>query len=337
MKEYLVDVPVMINVWARPLIQEQTFAPVKEARPSKLYLISDGPRSEEERTKLEESRAIVENIDWDCEVHKLYMDSNQGMYKMLKKQYDFVFSQEDRCIILEDDVLVSVSFIRLCAELLEKYKDDTRITAINGTNHRGHWRNEEADYFFTRGNAILGYATWKRSYNLHYHDEVFYDDTLSKEMQRYVKFSKNDFIMKSVLKAYNAYKVNPNAYGHPAAIEFYRSFINFTQSQMDIVVSANMVTNIGSEAGTHTLSYKLMPRREQAYFYRERYELEGDIIRHPRYVIRDFAYEEWFKTSKMDEFFMTIERGFKYLRYLPFSEVCKKVKSHYQKKKRIEK
>ena len=336
MKNYLVDVPVMINVWARPEIQRQTFEPVKKARPSKLYLISDGPRNDKEKERILESRAIVEDIDWKCEVHKMYMDSNQGMYAMLKKQYDYVFSQEDRCIVLEDDVLVSVSFFKFCAELLEKYKDDLRVTAINGTNHRGKWHDEDADYFFTNGNAILGYAMWKRSYDLHYREDVFKDDILLRQLIRHVEANKYDYIARCVLNSYKAYKNDPTANGHPPAIEFYRSFINITQGQMDIVPSKNMVTNIGSEEGTHSLSYKVMPKRVQSYFYQDRYELDGEI-RHPQFFIRDFEYEEWFQMSVLSRFGMNIEKGYKYLRYLGVTEIIKRFKGRLKRKGSVEK
>ena len=35
---------------------------MKKARPSKLYLISDGPRNDKEKERILESRAIVEDI-----------------------------------------------------------------------------------------------------------------------------------------------------------------------------------------------------------------------------------------------------------------------------------
>ena len=336
MKNYLVDVPVLINVWTRPDIQEKTFEPIKIARPSKLYLISDGPRNDKERALIQQSRSIVENIDWQCEVHKLYMETNQGMYAMIKKQYDYVFSYEDRCIFLEDDALVSVSFIKFCAELLERYKDDLRVTAINGTNQRGKWHDEEADYFFTNGNAILGYATWKRSYDLHYRDEVFKDDILLAQLKRHAEANKSDYIAGCVLKSYLNYRNNPNHNGHPPAIEFYRSFINFTQGQMDIVASKNMVTNIGCEGGAHFITYKVLPRKIQNYFYQERYEIDGEI-RHPKYLIRDYEYEKWFKVSAISKIFMNVEKICKYLRYLGPIEMIKRYIGRLQRKGTVEK
>lgn len=82
MKPYLVDVPVLLFVFIRPDTLEKVFEVIREARPSKLFLVSDGPRinNEADRKLIEESRTIVNNIDWECEVNRLYFDENQGMY-----------------------------------------------------------------------------------------------------------------------------------------------------------------------------------------------------------------------------------------------------------------
>lgn len=42
MNDYLVDVAVEINIWIRPNLQREQFEVIKKARPSVLFLISDG-------------------------------------------------------------------------------------------------------------------------------------------------------------------------------------------------------------------------------------------------------------------------------------------------------
>lgn len=48
MKPWLVDVPVRVQVWIRPECQKAQFEVIKKARPSILFLISDGGRNEKE-------------------------------------------------------------------------------------------------------------------------------------------------------------------------------------------------------------------------------------------------------------------------------------------------
>ena len=46
---------------------------IKNARPSKLYIIADGPSSDDEITQCQDTRNAVEkNISWDCDIEKIY-------------------------------------------------------------------------------------------------------------------------------------------------------------------------------------------------------------------------------------------------------------------------
>ena len=131
LKPYLVDVPVRVNIWIRPECQRKQFEVLKQARPSIIFLQSDGGRNEKEWEAIRKNRKIFEEeVDWDCTIHKLYEEENQGLYTMGKKVSKYIWEHVDRCIFLEDDFIPAVSFFQYCAELLEKYKDDTRISCI---------------------------------------------------------------------------------------------------------------------------------------------------------------------------------------------------------------
>ena len=43
---------------------------MRKARPSKLFLYQDGPRNEKDLKGIQACRTIVEQIDWECEVHR---------------------------------------------------------------------------------------------------------------------------------------------------------------------------------------------------------------------------------------------------------------------------
>ena len=165
MKPYLVDVPVRVNIWIRPECQKKQFEVIKKARPSILFLVSDGGRNEKEWEAIRENRKLIdEGIDWECEVYRIYEEKNNGLYAMGKKGSELIWSKVDRCVFLEDDYVPSVSYFQFCAELLEKYKDDERIEAICGMNHCGKWERASSDYFFADEGSIWGMAGWKRAY-----------------------------------------------------------------------------------------------------------------------------------------------------------------------------
>ena len=84
-------------------------------KPSKLYLIADGPKTDDEIAQCHKTRKAVENqIDWNCEINKIYSDINLGCAHRIKSGIDTVFKKEDKLIILEDDTLPNSSFFKFC-------------------------------------------------------------------------------------------------------------------------------------------------------------------------------------------------------------------------------
>ena len=137
-KEWKVDVPVLLIFFARPDTLEKVFESIREARPSTLLLWQDGPREgrPDDIENIEKCRKIVENIDWECEVHRFYQEENKGGDPSEYIAQKWMFETEEMGIILEDDDVPSQSFFPYCKELLEKYKDDTRINMICGMNKK---------------------------------------------------------------------------------------------------------------------------------------------------------------------------------------------------------
>ena len=135
MKSALVDVAVLILFFNRPRQLAQVFEQVKKARPSRLFLYQDGPRGEKDLPGIEACRQVVADIDWECEVHQLYQKKNYGCDPSEYISQKWAFSHADKCIVLEDDDVPSVSFFRFCKEMLDRYENDTRISMIAGFNN----------------------------------------------------------------------------------------------------------------------------------------------------------------------------------------------------------
>ena len=163
MKNYEVDVAVLVIFFNNPERLSKVFAQVKKAKPRYLFLYQDGPREgKEDVSGILKCREIVEAIDWECEVKKWYQEKNVGCDPSEYLSQKWAFSYVDKCIILEDDDVPSISFFRFCKELLDKYENDERIAMIAGMNHEEVTPDVPYDYFFTSNMSIWGWATWKR-------------------------------------------------------------------------------------------------------------------------------------------------------------------------------
>ena len=162
MKPALVDVPVLILFFNRPQQLSQVFEQVKKARPSRLFLYQDGARNEHDLPGIKACREIVSQIDWECEVERFYQEKNFGCDPSEYISQKWAFSKVDKCIVLEDDDVPSVSFFRFCKEMLDKYEHDTRISMIAGFNPEEISKDIPYDYFFATTFSIWGWASWKR-------------------------------------------------------------------------------------------------------------------------------------------------------------------------------
>lgn len=334
MKPFLVDVPVRVQVWNRPDCQKKQLEVLKKARPSVLFLISDGGRTEKEQALINQSRQIMEDIDWECTVHKLYMDQNMGMYGMSVKVRELIWSKVDRCVFLEDDYVPAVSFFRYCAELLEKYRDDLRVEMITGFNPFGVYDDAlPNDYFFVEnGWAIWGLALWKRTvektkYPLPYADNQYVKDRLKEGL--------NPLYYKRVEDYSNGILSD----GHIPGSEYYYAVNTLLYHSVAVVPTKNMICNIGVE-GAHAGKSKIWEKYNGRLFNSRTYELEGEI-KHPEYMIADKHYEKMYddlllrgKHSKIKRLHIKVMRFFELL----FSnQISNKIKSKAEKRKNGEK
>lgn len=322
-KEYLVDIAVQMNIWIRPELQKKQMEILKRARPSKLIIVSDGGRNAKEWELVYANRAMVEReIDWDCEVHKLYKDKNIGIKRMIMETHEFVWGLVDKCVFLEDDIMPAVSFFQYCKDLLDKYEHDYRIGAICGMNHVGTWETSN-DYFFSRRGSIWGYALWKRTYETFYRFEYEKDSyiwkLLKKEMNR----------DRELWKIINQIKENKETYFSPT--EFFTELSISLQHQLFIIPKQNMICCEGaSKNASASDSINRLPKGIRRVFFMKINEIEFPL-KHPQYVIPDEKYEKKRnriigRNHPVISLFRRLERGFYVLKDGDFDYLWKKIK-----------
>jgi hypothetical protein len=160
------NTPVVFIIFKRPDTTERVFQAIRAARPTRLFVIADGGRNPEEWEKCRKARAVIDGVDWPCEVLKNYADHNMGCRARAPSGIDWVFEHVDRAIIVEDDCLPDPTFFPYCEELLERYADNERIMNISGDNlqHGNRGFDCQDSYYFSRIPHVWGWATWKRAW-----------------------------------------------------------------------------------------------------------------------------------------------------------------------------
>ena len=171
-----IDISVLILFFNRPDHLSQVFAQVRKARPARLFLYQDGPRGERDMAGIEACRKVVETIDWECEVHRNYQERNWGCDPSEYLSQKWAFSMADKCIVLEDDDVPSLTFFTFCKEMLDRYEHDERIVMISGFNIDEVTPDVADSYFFTSTFSIWGWASWRRVIDRWEGDYAFLND-----------------------------------------------------------------------------------------------------------------------------------------------------------------
>lgn len=241
--------PVALLFFNRPDKTFKVFEIISKIRPSVLLLVSDGPRPDrhEEVDLVNAAREVVSKITWPCKVLKNYSDSNLGCKNRVSSGLDWVFSEVDRAIILEDDCLPSRDFFWYCQELLDLYESDNRIGMISGVNLLSKKLNYSASYFFTEFVHIWGWATWSnrwKSYDVDMH-----------EWPTVAAGNVNLNIMNSKRGQKYWGQIFERVYeGKIDTWDYQWLFANQLSRRINITPSVNMVSNIGfDDSATHTL------------------------------------------------------------------------------------
>ena len=199
MPDFQLTTPVAFIIFNRPDTTERVFAEIAKAKPPKLLVVGDGARTsrEGEAIKVAATRAIIDRVDWPCEVLTNFSEINLGCKRRVSSGLDWVFEQVEEAIILEDDCLPHPSFFRFCEEMLLCYRNDQRVAHINGNNlHFGKRQNNDS-YYFSCFVHVWGWASWRdrwqNDYDVsmtswpHIRDENRVEDwTANRALQKYL-------------------------------------------------------------------------------------------------------------------------------------------------------
>lgn len=159
-------VPVLLIFFNREDEVQQVIDAIRKYAPEKMYLASDGGRTEKEHQKVLRIREKVkQSIDWECQIKCLFSDKNLGCQWGPITAVNWIFENEDRCIILEDDCVPDDLFFGYCEQLLERYADNKSVWMVSGENYLGDDSMfGKADYTFSLRTETWGWATWKRAW-----------------------------------------------------------------------------------------------------------------------------------------------------------------------------
>jgi hypothetical protein len=248
--EFRLNTAVAFMIFNRPDATAYVFSEIAKAKPPKLLVVADGPRLDQpgEAERCARARALIERVDWPCEVIRNYAETNLGCRRRVSSGLDWVFQMVEEAIILEDDCLPHPTFVRFCEELLERYRDDERVMHISGTNFQFGRRRGRASYYFSLYAHIWGWASWRRAWR-HY----------DAEMKDWASGNSREMLLatfpKRMERRFWEWAWDGASSGRIDTWDFQWGYSCLAQSGLAITPNVNLVSNIGfGQNSTHTNS-----------------------------------------------------------------------------------
>lgn len=275
------ETPILFLIFNRPDTTQLVFNEIKKLHPKYLFVAADGPRKDkpDDHNNCMLTREIIQQVNWDCHIFTLFRDQNLGCKTAVSSAIDWFFSQVDEGIILEDDCLPDPSFFQFCQDLLRKYRNDSRIMMIGGTNFQFNKNKSYNSYYFSRYFHIWGWASWKRAWK-------FYDV----EMSFWPEIRKNGLLYdilqdKRIIKYWESI-FNKVYNGYINTWDYQWVFSCWIQGGLSIIPNQNLISNIGfGQSGTHTTGDNIFSKMSHFSI--------NFPLKHPNYVIRNTIADDY--------------------------------------------
>ena len=240
--------PILLIVFNRPVQTKKVFEEIAALKPKQLFIGADGSRDghEGDTRNCPLVRAIVSEVNWDCDVQYLFQERNLGCKNAVTAAIDWFFDKVPAGIILEDDCLPNASFFNYCANLLEKYKDDEQVMHISGTNFQPFDFNLATDYYFSKIIHVWGWASWSRAWKKYEKELVYYN---KQELKKW--FKQNQFNSGSLKYWDHAFTMVKNQ--KIDTWDYQWTHCLWKNNGLAIIPKLNLVSNIGfGNDATHT-------------------------------------------------------------------------------------
>lgn len=238
--------PIALFVYNRPQHTERTVKFLKQnelAADSRLFIFSDGAKSDADSDKVAEVREFIKKIDGFKSIEIVESKINLGLANSVIAGVTRLNAAYGKVIVFEDDLISSPYTLTYFNEALNRYRDEEKVM------HIGAYMYVLADKtlpesFFYRAATSWGWATWDRAWQ-HFEPNI---DTLLKQFNHQKKHA---FSIEGTMNFWNQMQDFKKGKNNSWAIRWYASI--FLKGGLTLNPSQSLVNNIGHDGtGVHS-------------------------------------------------------------------------------------
>ena len=236
--------PVVLFVYNRAEHTLKTIAALKAndlALQTDLFVYADGARSPAHQPSVDAVRECIADIKGFKSVTVNVSQSNRGLTDSIVGGVTTVVQQYGQVIVVEDDIVVSPTFLDYMNDALTYYKNNDRVWHIAGWGYPTQF-NTEKDVFFYRLMQCWGWATWSDKWaHLEMDSQALHERFDNKRRKR--------FNIDGYDRIWNQIKHNRNNKINTWDVFWYATI--FERDGLCLCPTKSFVRNIGHGDGVH--------------------------------------------------------------------------------------
>jgi hypothetical protein len=238
--------PIALFVYNRPQHTSRTLKFLSQnelAAESRLFVFSDGAKSQEEIQNVTEVRELLKNITGFKSVEVIERKENMGLANSIIAGVGRLVKDYKQVIVFEDDLITSPHTLTYFNEALNKYRDTAKVMHI-GAYMYNLKDVKLPETFFYRAATSWGWATWDRAWQ-HFEPNI---DTL---MAQFDAKKKKAFSIEHHMNFWKQMEDFKKGKNNSWAIRWYASI--FLKGGLTLNPAQSMVNNIGHDgSGVHS-------------------------------------------------------------------------------------
>lgn len=161
-------IAIALFVYNRPEHTRRTIQALQSAYLSEevmLYVFSDGPKGLDDVNDVNAVRSLCSDISGFAQANVVNRENNIGLAENIISGLNIVFSEYDRVVVLEDDLLVSRGYIKYMIDALEFYQDKGVFSVSGYTPCVKIPSDYQFSTYVIPRNCSWGWGTWREKWN----------------------------------------------------------------------------------------------------------------------------------------------------------------------------
>ncbi len=238
--------PIALFVYNRPQHTERTVKFLQQnelASESRLFVFSDGAKSDADEEKVQEVRHLIQNIEGFKSVEVIESKENKGLANSVIDGVTKLTNDYGQIIVFEDDLISSPFTLTYFNEALNRYRTEEKVMHI-GAYMYPLTGQDLPESFFYRAATSWGWATWQSAW-------AHFEPNIDALMKAFDKPKKTAFSIEHTMNFWRQMRQFKKGKNNSWAIRWYASI--FLKGGLTLNPCQSLVNNIGHDGtGVHS-------------------------------------------------------------------------------------